>query len=254
MRYVRIESGFALLIALGINILVISVMAAAFFGELAEDSVGLGNAGALLAEQYGAAMRYIWGVGLLAAALASTVTSTYSGQVVMTGFLRVRVSVFWRITLVRLSTLGPTLLVAVLLGSSDASFSSLTEWLNIVQSLVLPFVIIPLLAFTSSAAVMGPHANRPWAVGALSLVVAFLIGMNAYLAVSFGLEQVPVVAWARALFGLACALYCAFLLYLLAGPARVGRWASAAKASVLKARASMPAMPVGRAVDMMDGM
>jgi natural resistance-associated macrophage protein len=252
MRFVRIESAFALLLSLAINVFITAVFANAFFGVLPEGGVGLGNAGQLLADKYGPYMRYIWGVGLLAGANASTVTSTYSGQVVMTGYLRIKVSVFWRTAVVRLSTLGPTLLVAVLLGADGGSLSGLTEWLNIVQSLVLPFVAIPLLVITSTASIMGEHVNRRRVVAAMGLIVAFLTGMNAYLAVSFALEQLPAAAWARALFGTAFALYELFAVYLLVGPARAGRWAGALGARASKMRASLP--PVGRAVDMMDGM
>ena len=62
----------------------------------------------------------------------------------MSGFLNLQISVWWRTALVRLTTLGPTLLVAVFAGrGQDSSLGSFTEWLNIVQSLVLPFAIVP---------------------------------------------------------------------------------------------------------------
>lgn len=54
-----------------------------------------------------------------------------------------QVSVWWRTLCVRLLTLGPTLLVAVSMRGENSDFGTLTEWLNIVQSLVLPFVVIP---------------------------------------------------------------------------------------------------------------
>lgn len=109
--------------------------------------------------------RVIWSVGLLAAANASTVTSTYAGQMIMDGFMDWRVSVWWRTSVVRLITLGPTLLIAILLRGEDPSFDTLTEWLNIIQSLVLPFVVIPLLLITASDRIMGAAVNRLWFTG-----------------------------------------------------------------------------------------
>ena len=95
---------------------------------------------------------------------------------------------------------------------------------------------------------MGPHANRPWSIVALSLVLAFLVGMNGYLAVTFALDKLPATGWARAIFSIICVLYVSFGAYLLVGPKRVGRWvARGAKAVETRARPMM-----GRAVDMME--
>ena len=239
MRYVRLEAGIALSMALAINIFIISVFGSAFGPDASvvvvdssgatcnnidgSGGVGLGNAGACLGARFGAYMNYVWGAGLLAAALASTVTSTYAGQVVLTGMMGINVSAWWRTVAVRVATLGPTLSVAIFF-RSETALTALTEWLNIIQSLVLPFVVVPLLIFTSSTKIMGPHANRPWSVASISLILAFLIGMNGYLAVSFALDKLPAVAWARALFGIGCVLYCSFGLYLLLGPKRVDKW------------------------------
>lgn len=80
----------------------------------------------------------------------------------MDGFMNWQVSVWWRTTFVRMITLGPTLLIAVFLRGQDPSFDTLTEWLNIVQSLVLPFVVIPLILITSSERIMGNSVNKLW--------------------------------------------------------------------------------------------
>lgn len=227
MRYIRIEAALALLTALGINIFIIGVFAHSFSTESGSSivDVGLGNAGQSLAQLYGKQLQYIWGVGLLAAAFASTVTSTYAGQVIMTGYLGVQVSTWWRTAAVRLFTLGPTLSVALVV-RSESAMTSWTEVLNVIQSLVLPFVVIPLMLFTSSKRIMGPHANRPWSVVALVLVLAFLIGMNGYLVVSFAVNTIPDAAWARSLFSIGCILYGLFVMYLLVGPHRVHTLAS----------------------------
>lgn len=248
LRYVRIESGVALLLACIINVFIIAVSAHSFSTPQPSQAfdpsqIGLGNAGDAFAALYGNAILYIWGVGLLAAAFASTVTSTYAGQVVTSGFLRLKLSTWWRTAAVRLFTLGPTLSVALLV-RSEGQLTVLTEILNVIQSIVLPLVVIPLLTFTSSKKIMGVYANRPWSVVALVLVLLFLTGMNGYLAVSFAINVIPATAWARVLFGFGCALYVCFMLYLLAAPHRVHRFV---KAAVARAR---PALD--RVVDVMD--
>ena len=256
MRYVRLEAFIALSLALIINIFIIAVFGKSFgpdaevsFEDGTCSAVGLGDAGSCLGSVYGAYMQYIWGAGLLAAALASTVTSTYAGQVVITGMMNVKVATWYRTAAVRLVTLGPTLSIAFLV-KSDSSLNALTEWLNIIQSLVLPFVVAPLLIFTSSTKIMGPHANRPWAIVALSLVLSFLVSMNGYLAVTFALGKLPPGAWSQVLFfGVGCVAYVAFGVYLLLGPRRVDRWAvNGAKRATAKVRQTV----MNRAVGMMD--
>lgn len=264
LRFVRLEAAIALLLALVINIFVIAVFAHTFYttsgaGNAANDwnsdsptlEVGLGNAGEQLAAVYGTAMRYIWGVGLFAAANASTVTSTYAGQVVMTGYLNMKVSVWWRTAIVRATTLGPTLLVTIWLRGENPSLSGLTEWLNIVQSLVLPFVVIPLLLLTSNGKVMGSYKNRPWFIGIMSLVVAFLVGMNGYMAVSFALDQLPDTPYVKAIFGIVFALYTLFVVYLLIGPRKVDPWVSE-RVKMVKEVVKGRKKTMERAVDMME--
>ena len=253
LRYVRIESGLATFLSFIINLFIIAVSANAFFGSSSSSSgfdpasIGLGNVGQAFGALYGKHIMYIWGVGLLAAAFASTVTSTYAGQVVTTGFLNIDLNVWWRTIAVRLITLGPTMAIAALL-RSESDMTGLTEVLNTVQSLVLPLVFVALVTLTSSKKVMGVYANRLWSVVALWVMLAFLLGMNGYLAISFGLTVIPSVAWARALFGLVCAAYGVFVIYLFAGPRRVHRVLTA---GAKKAAASAtPAMR--RAVDVME--
>lgn len=216
MKWAAAETGLSLVVALFINICIIAVFAAAFAG-VGVGEVGLANAGYELAAKYGAELQYIWGAGLLAAAAASTVTSTYAGQVVIVGFLDFKVSVWWRAAVVRLATLGPTLAVAFIV-QSDSGIAALAVWLNITQSIVLPLAITPLLVFTSLRAVMGKYVNKPWQTVFATCVVLFLIGMNGYLAVTFALDRLPYEWYALLPFGIVVAAYVAFLVYLALAP------------------------------------
>ncbi|KDD76936.1 natural resistance-associated macrophage protein [Helicosporidium sp. ATCC 50920] len=228
MLFVRLETGVALFLSVIINVAIIAVFAAAFYGTYAAGTIGLGNAGDYLGQLFGDGIRIIWSVGLLAAANASTVTSTYAGQIIMDGYMNWQISVWTRTMCVRLVTLGPTLLIAVFFRGTDAPFDALTNWLNIVQSLVLPFVLIPLLAFTASERVMGEHANRPWFTWVMGAIAVFLVGLNAYLAVDVSLEQLPRTAWVQALFWMGFAVYVCFVAFIALGmdrARRLHRWA-----------------------------
>ncbi|GAB4815567.1 hypothetical protein N2152v2_002613 [Parachlorella kessleri] len=217
LRFFKIESAAALLVSLMINIFIISVFACGFEGN---NSVGLGNAGRMLGDLFGRHMQYIWGVGLLAASHAASITSTFAGQLLMDGYFGIKVSVWWRTALVRAVTLGPTLLVAIVLGKQNDSFEGFTEWLNVSQSLVLPFVVIPLLVMTSTSRIMGDFVNSKWHTGIMSVIIVFLLGMNGYLAVTFSTDKLPDYVYAKALFWIAAAIYCFLIVYLCITPQR----------------------------------
>ena len=84
--------------------------------------------------------KYIWAVGLLAAGQSSSMTGIYTGQFVMSGFLDLHVSQFARIAITRSVAIAPTLVVALL---SGGQLDKLNEWLNVLQSIQLPFALIP---------------------------------------------------------------------------------------------------------------
>ncbi|KFM25142.1 Metal transporter Nramp3 [Auxenochlorella protothecoides] len=244
LTYVKIETGIGLFISVLINIFVIAVFASAFYTSTGAANVGIGNAGALLGASFGAGVRIIWGVGLLAAANASTVTSTYAGQVVMDGFMGWKVNKWYRVAGTRLLTLGPTLCIATLLRGADQSLTSLTNWLNIAQSLVLPFVVIPTIVICSKSRVMGPDALSGWFFIFMILFTLVLVAMNGYLAVDFILAVFPDQAglfsggkrgkepWGKAVFSIIVIPYGVFMIVLALGQERMAAWAGAVSTSV----------------------
>ena len=86
---------------------------------------------------------FIWALGLLAAGQTSTMTGTYSGQFVMGGFLNLNVVKWQRIAITRSAAIAPTLLVALAFRNQDTKLDSLNEWINVLQSVQLPFALIP---------------------------------------------------------------------------------------------------------------
>ncbi|KAK9805646.1 hypothetical protein WJX72_009884 [[Myrmecia] bisecta] len=215
LAYYGMESALALLISVFINICVLSVFAKGFYGKV-EEEIGLENAGQYLGQTFGSLMA----IGLLAAGQSSTMTGTYTGQFfVMSGFLDLHVAPWQRIGITRTVAIAPTLLVALLSGSQ---LDALNQWLNVLQSIQLPFALIPVLAMTSSERVMGKaFANSRGIWVAAWAIAACVLSINMWLLFEFASQSMPASVWAYAGVILAVLLYTAFIAYLAVGPERV---------------------------------
>uniref|UniRef100_A0A8C7R5K4 Natural resistance associated macrophage protein alpha n=1 Tax=Oncorhynchus mykiss TaxID=8022 RepID=A0A8C7R5K4_ONCMY len=161
-KYYFIESTIALFISFLINVFVVAVFAEAFY-EKTNIEVGtvflyvsvclsLTVQGVVLGCFFGPVALYIWAIGILAAGQSSTMTGTYSGQFVMEGFLNLRWSRFARVLLTRSIAIFPTLLVAVF--QDVQHLTGMNDFLNVLQSMQLPFALIPILTFTSLTSIM----------------------------------------------------------------------------------------------------
>ena len=158
LNYYSIESTLALVVSFIINIFVTTVFAKGFYGSEIANSIGLLNAGKYLEETYGGGLLpilYIWGIGLLAAGQSSTITGTYAGQFIMGGFLNLRLKKWIRALITRSCAIVPTIIVALLFDRSEDSLDVLNEWLNVLQSVQIPFALIPLLYLVSKEQIMG---------------------------------------------------------------------------------------------------
>lgn len=164
LNYYTIESSAALLVSFMINLFVTTVFAKGFYGSKQADSIGLVNAGQYLEEKYGGGffpILYIWGIGLLAAGQSSTITGTYAGQFIMGGFLNLRLKKSVRALITRSCAIIPTIVVALVFNKSESSLDVLNEWLNVLQSIQIPFALIPLLTLVSKEQVMGVFKIGP---------------------------------------------------------------------------------------------
>lgn len=158
INYYTIESSIALLVSFIINLFVTTVFAKGFHGTKLAEGIGLVNAGQYLEEKYGGGLLpilYIWGIGLLAAGQSSTITGTYAGQFIMGGFLNLRLKKWMRALITRSFAIVPTMIVALIFNTSEASLDVLNEWLNVLQSMQIPFALIPLLTLVAKEQVMG---------------------------------------------------------------------------------------------------
>jgi len=104
---------------------------------------------------------YIWAIGLLAAGQSSTITGTYAGQFIMGGFLNLRLKKWIRALITRSCAIIPTIAVALVFDSSDEMLDVLNEWLNVLQSVQIPFALIPLLCLVSKEEIMGVFRIGP---------------------------------------------------------------------------------------------
>lgn len=146
-------------------------------------NIGLNNAGAALANLFPgtSVAKYIWGVGLLAAGQASTITGTYAGQFVMAGFLDIRIQAWQRMLFTRVVALGPAVVVAWLTQGFPNTSDQTNEWLNVLQSVQLPFALLPVLHLTSQRKYMGNFVNPWWLKLLCWLLAVVVIVTNIYL-------------------------------------------------------------------------
>ncbi|PIN22106.1 Mn2+ and Fe2+ transporters of the NRAMP family [Handroanthus impetiginosus] len=217
LNYYTIESSAALLVSFIINLFVTAVFAKGFYGSKQANYIGLVNAGQYLEEKYGGGVfpiLYIWGIGLLAAGQSSTITGTYAGQFIMGGFLNLRLKKSLRALITRSCAIIPTIAVALFFNKSESSLDVLNEWLNVLQSIQIPFALIPLLTLVSKEQVMGVFKIGPLFERAAWTVAVLVIVINGYLLLHFFLSEVNGLLFGF-LVSIGTAAYVAFLAYLI---------------------------------------
>jgi NRAMP (natural resistance-associated macrophage protein)-like metal ion transporter len=164
--------------------------------------IGLEEASSALEGLLGSYAKYIFALGLFAAGQASTLTGTFAGQFVMSGFMRFNVAVWIRTLITRLIAIGPALVIAIC-QSAIPSLGEASEWLNVLQSVQLPFAILPLLHFSIDTDVMTSDfaLKSKWKIGVLWLITFGIIGVNFFLVVSHITPMNP-AWWAWVIFAL----------------------------------------------------
>jgi NRAMP (natural resistance-associated macrophage protein)-like metal ion transporter len=184
LKYGRWDSGLSLMLAFFVNAAILILAAAAFhYGPNKNVSVAnITQAYELLAPALGSrAAKILFGVGLLASGQNSTIIGTLAGQVVMEGFLQIRIKPWLRRLITRSIAIIPAAIVAGVGGNSGAG--RLLVLSQVILSFTLIFAVVPLVHFTSSRAKMGSFVNC-WFTRIAAILIAILIaGLNAYLIV-----------------------------------------------------------------------
>jgi manganese transport protein len=176
VRYAYVDSLLALNIAWLVNSAIV-VMAAAVFFQRGLHVASIEEAHRTLIPILGPAAGFFFALALLASGLSSSTTGTLAGQVVMEGFLTLRIRPWARRLVTRLIVIIPVI-IAIAVGSNPMS---LLVFSQVVLSFQLPFAIIPLIQFTRRRDVMGPFANRPLTTVVAWVVAGIVITLNAYL-------------------------------------------------------------------------
>ncbi|KAJ9170614.1 hypothetical protein P3X46_018708 [Hevea brasiliensis] len=226
LRYYSIESTFALMVSFIINLFVTTVFAKGFYGTELANSIGLVNAGQYLQEKYGGGLfpiLYIWAIGLLAAGQSSTITGTYAGQFIMGGFLNLRLKKWLRALITRSFAIIPTMIVALVFDTSEDTLDVLNEWLNVLQSIQIPFALIPLLYLVSKGQIMGTFKIGIVLKMVSWLVAALVIVINGYLLIDFFSNEVNGVIFATAVC-IFTGAYVAFIVYLVSTGINFASW------------------------------
>ncbi|HEV8390534.1 MAG TPA: Nramp family divalent metal transporter [Dongiaceae bacterium] len=180
IRFAGIDSTIALTLALLINAAILILAAATFHSQGRMEIAGLEEAHHLLSPMLGAPLAgTLFALALLAAGQNSSVTGTLAGQIVMEGFLSIRLPVWLRRIATRLAAIVPVLVTMALFG--EQATDKLLVLSQVVLSLQLPFAVIPLVYFTGDKRRMGPFANARWLAAAAWIVAAVIVGLNIWL-------------------------------------------------------------------------
>jgi manganese transport protein len=180
IRFATLDSTVALLFAFFINAAILILAAAAFHQSGHQAVADIGDAYRLLTPLLGTTLAStLFAVALLASGQNSTITGTLAGQIVMEGFLNIRLPAWLRRLITRLIAIVPAVIVTALYGEHGAG--SLLILSQVILSLQLSFAVVPLVYFTSQRRKMGPFVNPPLLAGAAWLVAVVIMGLNAWL-------------------------------------------------------------------------
>ena len=184
IKFATIDSTFALMFALFINGGILIVAAAAFHGTGHQDVAEIQEAYKLLSPVLGVGLAStLFAVALLASGQNSTLTGTLAGQIVMEGFLNIRLKPWLRRLITRLIAVVPAVCIIGWFGESRTT--DLLIWSQVILSMQLSFAVVPLLRFTDEKAKMGRFANPVWIKLLAWISAAVIIVLNLKLLFDF---------------------------------------------------------------------
>jgi len=178
----NIDSALALTLALFVNAAILMVAAAVFNRHGLYDVAAIQDAYKLLSPLVGAAgASTLFAVALLASGQNSSITGTLAGQVVMEGFIHLRVSPWLRRIITRSLAIIPTIIVVAVTGEEGTE--KLLILSQVILSLQLSFAVVPLVLFTGDKKIMGEFVNARWLKGLAWIVAVLIAGLNGWLLV-----------------------------------------------------------------------
>lgn len=177
IKFASLDSGIALMLALFVNASILVLAAATFHANGLTDIVELQDAHHMLAPLLGTGLAAtLFAVALICCGLNSTITATLSGQIVMEGFINIRLAPWARRLITRSIAIIPAMIVTVLYGESGTA--QLLIFSQVILSLQLPFAVVPLVLFTRDKAKMGTFIAPKWLTYASAAIATILITLN----------------------------------------------------------------------------
>ncbi|WP_019235864.1 Nramp family divalent metal transporter [Staphylococcus warneri] len=187
IKYATIDSNIQLSIAFVVNCLLLTLGAALFFGTNTDELGGFYDlyhalkTQPLLGATLGGIMSTLFAVALLASGQNSTITGTLAGQIVMEGFLRLRIPNWLRRLITRSLAVIPVIICLIIFNGNPEKIEQLLVFSQVFLSIALPFTLIPLQLATSNKKLMGPFINKTWInIISWSLIIILSI-LNVYL-------------------------------------------------------------------------
>lgn len=172
-----IDSAIALNAAFFVNAAILILAATVFFKTGRTDVAEIKTAHELLAPMLGTKLApTLFAIALIAAGQSSTITGTLAGQIVMEGYLRIRINPWMRRLLTRLVAITPAIIAIGING--EENIDRLLILSQVVLSLQLGFAIIPLIHFVSNKQSMGTYVIKPWVQAAAWLITVILVYLN----------------------------------------------------------------------------
>jgi manganese transport protein len=194
IKFATIDSTFALMFALFINGGILIVAAAAFHWSGHQEVAEIQDAHKLLSPVLGVGVAStLFALALLASGQSSTLTGTLAGQIVMEGFLNIRLAPWLRRLITRLIAIVPAVCVIGFFGEEKTT--DLLVWSQVILSMQLSFAVVPLLMFTGEKAKMGRFTNPLWIKTIAWISATIIIILNLKLLFDFFAPE----SWVQAL-------------------------------------------------------
>ena len=217
LRFNRIDTTIALNLAFLVNAAILIVAASVFFTSGNSQVAEIREAHKLLPSFLGKTAPVLFAVALIAAGQSSTITGTLAGQIVMEGYLRLRINPLLRRLITRLLAIIPA--IAVILVYGEDQVDALLIFSQVILSLQLGFAIIPLIHFVSDKKTMGNFVINTRTKIAAWVVAALLIYLNVNMLLSKALPIFADNAWMpKMAIIMALLIFIPLLLYILLYP------------------------------------
>ena len=183
VRFATIDSNIALTIALCINAAILILAASTFYRAGRTGIAEIQEAYKLLTPMLGVGgASTLFAVALLAAGQNSTLTGTLAGQIVMEGFVKIRIAAWQRRLITRLLAVTPAIIVIAVVG--EGATTRLLLLSQVILSMQLSFAVVPLVQFTGSTKIMGEFVNASWVRLVGWLMAVLIAGLNGWLLVT----------------------------------------------------------------------